>query len=383
MNWNRVSAATLFFVGIECGGCSDGGLTPGGEPRVHAGVVETFRTVAQKDFPFIRPALDAERIYADYEGGGPIVALSRTTGEEVWRYERPFGGPSSVSVHRGKVLFAGTYAIALDAVTGRELWRYDLGGSASLGVTSAQADGFYLGTDRFILGVSVQDGSLLWRTEVGPGWRYRGIVRGVSVSGDTVYANVEQYLAENGHLAVGHVFALDRRTGAILWKFTEGDGTDRSWFRNEPVVAGRFLLLSDHEKNMWIAVDRMTGQLRWRAPGDRDRYFGALDAPKVSGDTVYAASADRWVTAMNLNTGAVLWATRLGGSIDAITLCGNRVLAHDLGLNVLERTTGKLLKVVVEDTPGYSTLLVSKFASDGRHAYVLGNRFVYGYRCPE
>jgi outer membrane protein assembly factor BamB len=301
----------------------------------------------------------------------------------VWRYARPFGGPASVSIHQGRVLFAGSYAIALDPASGHELWRYDVGGNASLGVASAHAGGFYFGTDRFIFGLSVQDGSLLWRTEVGPGWRYRGIVRGVSASGDTVYANVEQYLAENGHLAVGHVFALDRRTGAILWQYTEGDGTDRHWFLNEPVVAGQYILLSDHERNVWVALDRMTGQLRWKTPGDQDRYFGALDAPKVSGDTVYAASADRWVTAMDLRTGAVLWATRLGGSVDAITLCGNRVLAHDMVLHVLDRTTGKLLKVVTEDTPGYSTLLVSKFASDGRHAYVLGNRFAYGYRCPE
>ena len=378
-----VFSAAALLVGAACGGCNDGGVTPGPERPGYAGVVQLFRTPVKSEFRFELPALDADRIYADYDGGGPIVALSRTNGEEVWRYERPFGGPASLSVHVGRVLFAGSHAIALDAATGRELWRYDVGGNASLGVTSAHAGGFYFGTDRFIFAMSVQDGSLLWRTEVGPGWRYRGIVRGVSVSGDTVYANVEQYLAENGHLAVGHVFALDRRTGAVLWKFTEGDGTDRSWFRNEPVVAGRFLLLSDHEKNTWIAVDRMTGQLRWKTPGDQDRYFGALDAPKVSGDTVYAASADRWVTAMNLNTGAVLWATRLGGSIDAITLCGNRVLAHDLVLHVLDRTTGKLLNVVTEDTPGYSTLLVSKFASDGRHAYVLGNRYVYGYRCPE
>jgi outer membrane protein assembly factor BamB len=379
----RVFSAAALLVGAACGGCNDGGLTPGTEQPAHAGVVQLFRTPAKAEFRFKVPALDANRIYADYEGGGPIVALSRATGEEVWRYARPFGGPASVSIHQGTVLFAGSHAIALDAATGRELWRYDVGGNASLGVASAHAGGFYFGTDRFIFGVSVQDGSLLWRTEIGSGWRYRGIVRGVSASGDTVYANVEQYLAENGHLAVGHVFALDRRTGTILWAFTEGDGTDRSWFRNEPVVAGRFLLLSDHEKNVWIAVDRMTGQLRWKTPGDQNRYFGALDAPKVSGDTVYAASADQWVTAMDLRTGAVLWATRLGGSVSAITLCGNRVLAHDLVLNVLDRTTGKLLKVVSEDTPGYSTLLVSKFASDGRHSYVLGNRFVYGYRCPE
>lgn len=382
MNWRRISAAALLG-GAACGGCSGDGVAPAPDPPTHAGVVEVFRTPVRAEFPPVRPGLDADRIYADYDGGGPIVALSRTTGTEVWRYERPFGGPKNVSVHAGRVLFAGSNAIALDAESGRELWRFDPGGIAGLGVTAAHADGFYFGTDRFIFGLSVQDGSLLWRTEIGPGWQYRGIVRGVSVSGDTVYANVEQYLAENGHLAVGHIFALDRRTGAILWTFTEGNGTDRHWFMNQPVVAGGWILLSDFEKNVYVALDRMTGEARWRTPGDPDRYFGALDPPKVSGDTVYTSSADRWVTAMDLRTGAVFWKTRLMASVDGIALCGSRILAHDGGLYVLDRGTGRLLKSVVEDTPGFSTLMISKFASDGRHAYVLGNRFVYGYRCPE
>jgi outer membrane protein assembly factor BamB len=374
---------TLFalcaFLLAACGG--ENGTAPTPKNPEFAGVEQLFRVPTATSYPFHQPSVDAERIYADLDAG-PLVALSRVTGQEVWRYARPLGGPSSVSVYAGRVLFVGSLAIALDAATGRELWRFDPGEQGSLGVSSAQADGFYFGTDHVIFGVSVTDGSLLWRTDVGPDWQHRGIVRGVSVGGDTVYANVEQYLAQNGHLAVGRIFALDRRTGQILWMHTEGDGSDRHWFRNEPVVAGNYILLGDHEANVYVALDRMTGQVRWRTPGDPDRYFGALDVPKVSGDTVYAASADRWVTAMELSTGRVLSATRLMGSVDAVTLCGSRVLAHDGGLYVLERTTGRLLHTLIEDTPGYSTLTTSKFASDGRYAYVMGNRMVYGYRCP-
>lgn len=373
--------ARALVLALAFAGCRESGTVPNPGPE-HAGVVELFRAAAPASYPFHLPSVDAERIFADLDAG-PLVALSRATGQEVWRYVRPIGGPSSVSVYAGRVLFVGSLAIALDAATGQELWRFDPGEQGALGVSRAHAGGFYFGTDHVIFGVSVADGSLLWRTDVGPDWQHRGIVRGVSVGGDTVYANVEQYLAQNGHLAVGRIFALDRRTGQVLWTHTEGDGSDRHWFRNEPVVAGNYILLSDHEANVYVALDRMTGQVRWRTPGDPDRYFGALDAPKVSGDTVYAASADRWVTAMDLHSGRVLWSTRLLGSIDAITLCGSRILAHDGILHVLERSTGKLLKSVVEDNSTYSTLMTSKFAADGRHAYVFGNRFAYGFRCPE
>lgn len=126
----------------------------------------------------------------------------------------------------------------------------------------------------------------------------------------------------------------------------------------------------------------MTGLLRWRTLGDQDRYFGAQDVPKVSNDTVYASSADRWVYAMDLETGEIHWSTRLGGSVKTIALCGNRVLASDGLLNVLDRTTGRLLATVAEGVER-GGIQSSKFVQDGREAYILGDRFVYGYRCPE
>lgn len=362
-------------------GCEPLAPAPGPQPPTYGGVVETLRAPNPAGSGLNVLALDAEHIYADLGGAAGVAAIHRRTGARVWNHERPLGGPAGVVLHRDRVHYAGRYAAALEARSGRELWRFDPGEHAGFGISAAHEGGFYFGTDRHLFALSVADGSLLWRTDVGPGWEHRAIVRGVSVSGDTVYAAVERYLATNGHLAVGYVFALDRHTGQILWTHQEGDGSTRNFFGVEPTVAGDWLIAADHQANSHVALDRRTGEVRWRAWGEPG-WFGALDAPKVSNDTVYTSSADGWVRALALETGRELWATRPGGSVSALILCGDRVLAHSFALFVLERTTGRLLGTAIYSTASRAYLLTSRFVGEGNEAYVLGTLETYGYRCP-
>lgn len=374
-------AATCFIIFAAFGACHD--LPSGGEKEsLSGGVVELFRVEVPPGFRFHRPALDDERLYADLAEASGVVALDRVTGEEVWRYDRPFGGPASLSIHRGRVLFTGEYAIALDSGSGAEIWRYRPNAVGALGESDAHDGGFYFGTDQRIYALDVEDGSVSWWTDVGPDWEFRSIVRGVSVGGDTIYASIERYLAANGHLAVGYVVALDRHTGALLWTYQEGQGADRRWFRTAPRVAADLLLLSDREANVYVTLDRMTGELLWRTPGEPG-YFGAADPPRLSGDTVYAASADRMVIAMARETGEVLWRTRLGGSVRSLALCGRRILAVDQGFHVLDRLTGTHMTALYDEASSMPTLWVSAFAGDGNKAYVLGNRHAFAYECPD
>jgi outer membrane protein assembly factor BamB len=380
-----ITAAAL-LLSAACGACSDLGPkpTPGRELPVYGGVTRIFRVPTSIEYGDVEPGLDEKRLYADLSGGRGVVALNRATGEQIWHAPRPPGGPKTLVVHRGRVLFAGGWAVALDASTGRELWRVQLDTVAGLGATSAHENGFYFGTAHEIYALSVEDGSLLWRTDVGPDWQYRGIVRGVSVGGDTVYANVEQYVSLSGHLAYARIFALDRHTGRILWTFSEGNGNDRHMFMGKPTVAGDLLLVSDHAWNTFLAIDRATGTLRWRSSrGVPDGYFGPFEPPKVSNDTVFISSVDRRAYALDLRTGRILWSTVMGGSAMAQTLCGSRILSTDHGtLFVLERATGKIVGTFYDKEGDWANLFTQAFASDGEEAFVLGTRYAYGFRCP-
>jgi outer membrane protein assembly factor BamB len=375
--------AAALLLSAACGACSDLGPIPEPELPSYGGVTRIFRVPAAIEYATVEPGLDDERLYADLSAARGVVALNRATGAQIWHYPRPPGGPQSLVVHRGRVLFAGDWAVALDAPTGRELWRVKLDTTAALGATSAHKDGFYFGTAHEIYALSVEDGSLLWRTDVGPDWQYRAIVRGVSVGGDTVYANVEQYVSLSGHLAYAHIFALDRHTGRILWTFSEGNGNDRHMFMGKPTVAGGLLLVSDHAWNAFLAIDRATGTLRWRTWGERDGHFGPFEPPKVSNDTIFISSIDRRAYALDLHTGSILWSTLMGGSSTALTLCGNRVLSTDgIVLFVLERSTGKIVATFYDKEGDWANLFKQWFASDGKEAFILGSRYAYGFRCP-
>lgn len=386
----RATLVGLCGVIVAASACAGDPHEPGpGTGREFGGVRELFRVdIAPGVRPGHGPALDADRIYFDLGETTGVVAHDRITGQRSWTYARPFGGPSNVVAHQGTVFFVGEQAIALDAATGAERWRFDPEGNGSLGTSAADDRAFYFGTDRHLFALGAADGSLRWKADLGDeSWAYRSIVRGVSVGGDTVYANVERYLSESGHINHAYIFALDRHTGETLWTFREGDGETRHFFWRGPRIAGPWLLHGDFDMNVYIALDRMTGEVRWRTPGDPGGYFGPPEAPWVSNDTVYGVSADRWATAMTLEAGAVLWSTRVLRSAYSLALCGSRVLVADDALNVMDRLTGQLLAMYEDDTRTAAGTVAhtvhSRFVVDGRVAYLLGSHYAYAFECPE
>ncbi len=333
------------------------------------------------------PAVDSTHIYADVSIGGPIVAIDHRTGLRSWAYEREPIAPSNLIRHRDVLLFVGAYAVALDAATGAERWKVQpgidgpLATAGGLGVSAAAGDHFYFGTDRWIFALDVATGEERWRSEVGAGWPHPGLVRGLVLSGDTLYASVHRYHTWNGYTATAHLVAIDRRTGAELWRHVEGDSADRQVVLLEPRVAGDLLIAADQWKNTYFALDRATGAVRWRVPSTRAGYFGPWEAPAVGGDTLYGASSDRLITAMDLRTGRVLWRTQVANSATAAIPCGRYVLVQDQGSYVLDRRDGRILARNVHRRGGEFSLLRSRFVSFGGRVFVLGDRALYAFRC--
>jgi outer membrane protein assembly factor BamB len=356
------------------------GDPPAGRLPEVGGVQVTWRVPLTEGAALHGPTTDGERFYAD--GNRHLEAYDVATGARIWSERPEFRtAPANYVVRNGRVLGAGSQAIALDAKTGRELWRFAPDTTASLGEIAADERALYIGTmSHRVYALGHADGTLLWTRDIGPAWEHRGIIRGISVSGDTVYAGVDQHVTPNGERSIGWIFALDRSTGEVLWKYQEGTGEDERYIGSAPRVAGRLLLAVDYPQNTFIAVDRFTGREVWRVRGD-DGYFGAEEPPLVAGDTAYAASNDRHVYAMDVQTGRVLWKTRTPASNSGLAVCGTRLLVNYLGLAVLDRRTGQLLGTMLNDyvTYDYPT---TGFAVAGEHAFVTGRKAAYGLRCP-
>lgn len=321
------------------------------------------------------PATDGARVYAT---PGGMVAYDAATGRIVWTRGLTYTIPRNVLVRDGRVLAAEGVAFALDAATGADVWRFDHDGHSAFSESAADEHAFYIGTDTHrVYALDQSNGSVFWSTDIGPGWQFKGIVTGLSVSGDTVYASAEQFNAENGYISTGWIFGLNRATGAVIWSFRNGNGTDWRTVFGSPTIAGRLLLASDLRGGSFFAVDRFSGHEVWRVEGPPDK-FGPNQAPMVIGTAAYVASADNFVYAVDVQTGKIIWKTKTPASNQGFAVCGDRIFVTWLGLSVLDRRTGRTLYQQDEEATEYPT---SGFAVHGDRVFVLGNRAAYAYRC--
>jgi outer membrane protein assembly factor BamB len=324
------------------------------------------------------PATDGHRLYVI---GGAVFALDVQNGARLWTY-RPSGEtsrPRNILVRNGRLFFAGKIAFGVDAASGAELWRLPLpipaGTDASLGHTAVDESTFYVGTDSHqVFAIDQATGALRWSTDIGPDWRFRGIVRGITVSGDTLFVSAHQFNAENGYISTGWIFGLDRATGRTIWSFRNGSGSDWRTVSAPVNVAGRLLFASDLLSGSAFAVDRFTGQEVWRRTGPANK-FGPLASPIVVDGTAYYASEDTYVYAVDAATGVERWKRQNSASNFSFAVCGSRVFTNYQSLAILDRSDGHVLY------RSRDADIFSEFAVTGGRAFALSNRAVYAYDC--
>jgi outer membrane protein assembly factor BamB len=353
-------------------------LTRGGPGSEPPPLEVLFRVVVEHAENTFVPVSDGHRLYADVDRR--IQAFDLATGAVLWTYVRPPGGPSALVAQGGRVMFAGESAVAVDAATGRELWRRELDSHAGFAESDGDAEAFFTGTEqRYVYAFRAADGALLWRRQLGADWPHGGVVRGVTVSGDTLYVVVEHHTGINGHIGTGDVFAMDRHSGAVHWVYRNGDGTRLGIFQSAGRIAGPLLLLSANWENQFIAVNRMSGTEAWRfAAGVATA--GPQEAPEHRGSTAYVTSHDQHAVALDLTTGRELWRTRLDGGGDWLAVCGDRLLVRASSLNVIELASGRLLQRAYGGE--VNEILGTDFVVAGDRAYVFGLNHLYGFRCP-
>ncbi len=316
--------------------------------------------------------------------GAAVRAFDARTGRTVWRTQlrqgRPIGA-ENISVAGGRAFVAGADSVyALMAATGKRLWAFQPDAQAALCLIAADAEAVYVGTrSHRVYALAANSGEVLWWTDVGPAWEFLGIVNGVTASGDTIYVNALQYLNQGGSLRAGHVIALDRDTGAELWRFTGPD--DHNDATHAPLVAGRLLLVSsvhatEHEPGRFYALDRFSGREAWRV---NTAGLGPSEAPALRGNTAYVGAGDTYVYAADLPSGALRWSQRTDGSVAAVALCRSTLVINNSELRVLDPETGRVLQRLLggegQDFP------TSAFAVSGNRAFVVGFRGAYGIEC--
>jgi outer membrane protein assembly factor BamB len=118
------------------------------------------------------------------------------------------------------------------------------------------------------------------------------------------------------HSRDDHVYALKALDGALLWKTPAP--SPQAWFsvyqdltKSSPAVdQERVYVGIDKEL---VALDRKTGAVVWRAPTGRK----VDSTPLVIGPTVYVGSDDKRFYAFDARTGKQVWSFTTGGRVSS------------------------------------------------------------------
>jgi outer membrane protein assembly factor BamB len=324
------------------------------------------------------PATDGQRIYAVFGDVG-AVAIRPSDGSVLWQGRQKWYVPSNVAVRDGLAFTAEAIVVARDARTGKLRWQFTPDANASLSHLTVDRSAVYFGTgegSHTLYALRAADGRLIWRTRLGPEWEHKAWVGGVSVVGSVLYAGVTHFRAHNGYLSSAWTFAIDKRSGTVLWSHQSGSGADARTTLAGPTIAGDRLVICDYGGNAAYALDRFTGRELWRTEFDNG-FVGPVESPIVDGDLVYVGSGDEHLYALDLATGRVVWRTNVGASIQAVAVCGPRILVQMFLLAVIDRATGRYVGSMFDE----AEFLTSGFAVRGTRAFVSGNKAMYLLAC--
>lgn len=278
---------------------------------------------------------------------GLLYAVDALTGEERWRFQA--GGPISATptVIDGAVFFTGRdeTLYALSASDGRRLWSLDLGPALGeqdywdfyTSSPTAHDDRVYVGSGSGrMLAVIRASGRIDWSVDIGSRVRATPAV----TDREVVFGAMD-----------GHLYSLDRATGAQRWRFATKGASNTFATRNNdttslfasPTIADGIVTVGGRD-GMLYGVDLETGTQRWVTTHDGESWILATSA---ADGVVYASSGSAsLIQAADLTTGAERWRMPTDdGVFSTVSVAGDVLLFIDTTglLRALDRTDAREL----------------------------------------
>jgi outer membrane protein assembly factor BamB len=176
-------------------------------------------------------------------------------------------------------------------------------------------------------------------TIVGMQWRFPtdgDVISSPAVVGDRVYVGSGD----------GHLYALDRVSGAKIWSFDAGAAIASS-----PAVANGLVLVGSYDGH-FFAVDAGTGAVKWRMSTgpllpfpwgheSGDRY---TSSPTIAKDVALFGAGDGYVYAVDVASGKVRWRAKTDGRVRTSPAVANGVVfasSFDGRVYAFDLATGK------------------------------------------
>jgi outer membrane protein assembly factor BamB len=356
-----------FYRGDVLGQSIDPGPGPSGEPQLawHAS------TGASSVWPLL-----VEALVIGGTPDGAAVAVDARTGIQRWRFKPTGGiaqsiaaadgtvfldGPSTVyavdvqtgakrwqqrvaAPFRGVVVNGTVYvasyggAVGLSAMTGAVVWKSPmLGDAPSTVVRVADGVAYISAGDGRIYAVDIASGAERWppvqTISQNPG--------GVEIVGDTLYTGTVQ---GNATEPVGMLYAIDRATGTVRWKFHNPSMTQLG---AGPVRDG-----------VLYAAGAQDGIYALRDDGSQPTVLWHTEAPTawfalvLVGDTLYEQRDDGSIGAYAAADGHLLWETPAVGSPSrGLLVSGGMIFAANDTQGLMALADPSLIALLPELTP--------------------------------
>jgi outer membrane protein assembly factor BamB len=240
----------------------------------------------------LTPAADAERIYVPLSGG-TIVALKAHDGQLIWRSD--MGGELSAA----PVADESTIFVASE--------------------TTGPADEKVRRPAGALRALGREGGVTLWMTPL-----IKPLRGALTVSGVKLFAGGSD----------GRAYAFDKRSGGVFWSIPFP-----SAFSSQPVCKNGRVYFGSEDGTL-LALEETTGRILWRY-----KTTGAIRGPvAVSEDKVFLGSGDGYVYALTADKGKIIWRKRTGAGVEAVRLSGDSILAASLdNFAYLLNLKGKML----------------------------------------
>ncbi|MDH4869521.1 outer membrane protein assembly factor BamB [Pseudomonas sp. BN515] len=265
MRWKNAAVLALAVLAVGCSSNSKKELPPAELPDIteevslDKGWSRSIGDGQGETYNLLVPAVDGDTIYAS-DVNGEVMALNRFNGDVIWKQDLELPVSGAVGVGYGLVM-VGTLkgeVVALDATNGEEKWRARVNGEV-LAPAANNGDVVVVQTQNDTLfGFDAATGNQLWIYENTPA------VLTLRGTGAPVVTN---NLAVAG-LSTGKVLALDIKRGIPVWE-------------------------------QRVAVPQGRSEL--------DRVVDIDGGLLLSGGTLYVATYQGRVAALDLESGRVLW----------------------------------------------------------------------------
>ncbi len=282
------------------------------------------------------PVVVAGSILVGSAAGKALYELDRGNGHVRRRYPARNSVEAPAALVDDIIYFSDTggdtYAYTRD---GEKLWSHD-GNAPVLVVPTVTKDAVVVtNVDDLAVALDRQTGALLWRYRA-----KRDLTREAELA---LYAAPRAVVVDGEVLlgfSNGSLVGVDLETGEEMWKREVGEGRYPDLVA-EPVPFGTDIFTSGYFKPL-VAIDQQTHNVRWRV--DVGGAYGVVVDERGPNPVLYHPGTDGTVRAVATLTGAVIWAWDSGtsGAVTSpvITDAGLVVASSDGSIYLLDPSDG-------------------------------------------